>query len=51
VRVLGAGLRSGGGRWVLKEDGEDWRTDFDLTYTPLTYIVAHATTTRGNVRW
>jgi hypothetical protein len=21
------------GRWEIAEDGENWRTDFDLTYT------------------
>lgn len=25
--------RSIAGRWELKEDGEEWKTDFDVTYT------------------
>ena len=31
--TFGADGRTIKGRWEIKEDGQDWRTDFDVTYT------------------
>ena len=31
--TFGADRRTIAGRWELKEDGQDWKTDFDVTYT------------------